>query len=78
MTTPAGSAPSPERAVQLEACRHAALEAAYKTLPGITAWELFLVFASSAASIAKRIKLTRSAFRKTSERFFDSASVGPS
>jgi hypothetical protein len=76
MVTAPGAQPTPERSAQLQACRDVALEAAYGALPGVTPWELFLVFASAAASVAKKIGMTAKAFRVSTDAFYARAPGG--
>jgi hypothetical protein len=76
MVTAPGAQPTPERSAQLQACRDVALEAAYGALPGVTPWELFLVFASATASVAKKIGMTSKAFRVSLDAFYARAPGG--
>jgi hypothetical protein len=52
------------------------LNAARSDLPDVTAWELFLVFASAAASVAKKIGMTNKAFRASLDAFYARAPGG--
>jgi len=76
VVTAPGAQPTPERSAQLQACRDEVLDAARSELPDVTAWELFLVFASATASVAKKIGMTSKAFRVSLDAFYARAPGG--